>query len=95
VSDGPPAGVDPATAFDATIKPIFGMYGCGGCHPSLNKPDLSTYAKLSVDATKYLKQPGATSLLVTKGKHQSLSSYFTDAQKKVIGDWINTITPAP
>ena len=79
-------GTGGGQSFNAMIKPLVDPK-CTGCHSAGTPPTLSSFSALQ---PKYKMKPGSSNILVTKGDHAGIT-YFTDAQKKTVSDWIDSL----
>jgi len=101
--DDPDGGAgDPRSATFATeVLPLAMAKGCVdlGCHGGVQTPQLMSFEMMTSNsalAAKYLKQPSAENILITKdqlvaplGMHQA-RPYFDATDKAAISTWIDS-----
>jgi hypothetical protein len=96
---GDGGGNDPRAATFATmVKPLVDAKTCtdATCHGGITNPNLTSFEALtsnSVLAAKYLKQPSAENVIITKdagtGTH-SARPYLDATDKQMISAWIDS-----
>jgi hypothetical protein len=92
--DGGMRGGD-GTGLGQQVNAVFSLNRNGGacnspaCHGGVQPPNLtSTDALRQTGAARYLVKPGATSLIATRGPHQT-TQYFTADERALVEDWVD------